>query len=168
MTLTTVDEYRLSKTFAALANPIRRAILTRLANGEATVNELAGSFDVTLPAVSKHIKVLEQAGLVVRAQRAQYRPCALNAAALEEVSSWAGQQRRLWEQRFDRAAGSPCHGPCNPRTAGTPQLSRPRWPSRCARRRRRTIVVRRRPRRGPVLPLSVLTWRPVLYEIMIS
>jgi DNA-binding transcriptional ArsR family regulator len=103
MTLTaSIDDDRLSETFAALANPTRRAILTRLATGEATVNELAGPFDLTLPAISKHIKVLERAGLVLRGQRAQYRPCALNAAALLEVSSWADQQRRIWEDRFDR------------------------------------------------------------------
>ena len=97
-----VDEDRLSETFAALANATRRAILSRLANGEATVNELAGPFDLTLPAISKHIKVLERAGLVVRGQRAQYRPCALNAAALGEVSSWAEHYRRIWEDRLDR------------------------------------------------------------------
>jgi DNA-binding transcriptional ArsR family regulator len=102
MTLTMVDEDRLTDTFAALANATRRAILTRLAQGEATVNELAGPFDLTLPAISKHIKVLERAGLVVRGQRAQYRPCTLNAAALVEVSSWADQYRRIWEDRFNR------------------------------------------------------------------
>jgi DNA-binding transcriptional ArsR family regulator len=105
MTLTTaarVDEDQLDETFAALANATRRAILTRLAHGEATVNELAGPFDLTLPAISKHIKVLERAGLVVRGQRAQYRPCTLNPAALDAVSSWAGQYRRIWEERFDR------------------------------------------------------------------
>jgi DNA-binding transcriptional ArsR family regulator len=103
MTLTmSVDEDRLTGTFAALANATRRAILTRLAEGEATVTELAGPFDLTLPAISKHIKVLERAGLVVRGQRAQYRPCALNAAALGEVSSWADQYRRIWEDRLDR------------------------------------------------------------------
>jgi DNA-binding transcriptional ArsR family regulator len=93
---------QLSTTFAALADPTRRAILTRLADGEATVNELAEPFEMTLPAVSKHIKVLEQAGLVVRGQWAQYRPCALNAAPLEEVSTWAEQYRQVWEARFDR------------------------------------------------------------------
>lgn len=97
-----VDEDRLSERFAALANATRRAILTRLAEGEATVNELAAPFDLTLPAISKHIKVLERAGLVTRGQRAQYRPCALNAATLGEVSTWADQQRRIWEDRLDR------------------------------------------------------------------
>lgn len=93
---------RLSETFAALANSTRRAILARLAEGAATVNELAEPFEMTLPAVSKHIKVLERAGLVVRAQEAQYRPCALDPAPLHEVSSWAEQYRPVWEGRFDR------------------------------------------------------------------
>jgi DNA-binding transcriptional ArsR family regulator len=97
-----IDEERLSETFAALANPTRRAILARLAEGEANVNDLAEPFDMTLPAVSKHIKVLERAGLVVRGQRAQYRPCSLDAAPLEEISTWAEQYRPIWEARFDR------------------------------------------------------------------
>lgn len=101
MTLAT-DEDRLSETFAALANSTRRAILARLAEGEATVNELAEPFDMTLPAISKHIKVLQRAGLVVRGQRAQYRPCALDAALLEDVSTWAEQYRPVWEARFNR------------------------------------------------------------------
>ncbi len=99
---TTIDEERLGETFAALANSTRRSILARLAEGAATVNELAEPFTMTLPAISKHIKVLEQAGLVFRGQRAQYRPCALNPARLEEVSTWAEQYRPVWEQRFDR------------------------------------------------------------------
>jgi DNA-binding transcriptional ArsR family regulator len=97
-----VEEDRLSETFAALANPTRRAILARLARGEASVNELAEPFEMTLPAISKHIKVLERAGLVVRGQRAQYRPCTLEATPLEEVSTWAEQYRPVWEARFDR------------------------------------------------------------------
>ena len=96
------DEDRLTETFAALANSTRRAILDRLAAGGATVNELAGPFDMTLPAISKHIKVLEQAGLVERTRRAQFRPCALNADRLEEVSAWAEQYRPVWEGRFQR------------------------------------------------------------------
>ena len=99
---TTIDEHRLSETFAALANSTRRAILARLVSGAATVNELAEPFAMTLPAISKHIKVLEQAGLIVRGQRAQYRPCALDATPLEEVSSWAEQYRSVWETSFDR------------------------------------------------------------------
>jgi DNA-binding transcriptional ArsR family regulator len=97
-----IDVDRLSETFAALANSTRRAILARLAEGEANVNELAGPFDLTLPAISKHIKVLERAGLVVRSQRAQYRPCTLNPAPLEEISAWAEHYRAIWEDRFDR------------------------------------------------------------------
>ena len=97
-----VDEDRLNETFAALANPTRRAILARLAQGEATVNELATPFALSLPAISKHIKVLERAGLVVRGQLAQYRPCALDGAPLAEVSTWAEQYRPIWEARFDR------------------------------------------------------------------
>ena len=97
-----IDDDRLDETFAALANPTRRAILARLAQGEANVSELAEPFAMTLPAISKHIKVLVQAGLVVRTQRAQYRPCTLDAAPLEAVSTWAEQYRPVWEARFDR------------------------------------------------------------------
>lgn len=100
--LTLTDEDRLTETFAALANSTRRAIVARLAEGEATVNQLAEPFEMTLPAVSKHIKVLERAGLVVRAHRAQYRPCALDGAPLEAVATWAEQHRPLWGARFDR------------------------------------------------------------------
>lgn len=102
MTALAIDEDRLSETFAALANSTRRAILARLAYGAATVNELAAPFDMKLPAISKHIKVLERAGLVVRGRQAQYRPCALDASPLEELSSWADQYRPIWESRFDR------------------------------------------------------------------
>jgi DNA-binding transcriptional ArsR family regulator len=98
----TAEEDRLSETFAALANSTRRAILARLARGEANVNELAEPFEMTLPAISKHIKVLERAGLVVRGHRAQYRPCTLEATPLEEVSTWAEQYRPVWEVRFNR------------------------------------------------------------------
>lgn len=98
----TMDEDRLSDTFAALANKTRRSILDRLAVGEASVNELAEPFDLTLPAISKHIKVLERAGLVVRSRRAQYRPCTIDAAPLAEVSTWTEQYRSVWEDRFDR------------------------------------------------------------------
>ena len=99
---TAIDQDRLSETFGALANSTRRAILARLAEGAATVNELAEPFEMTLPAISKHIKVLERAGLVRRGQRAQYRPCALDATPLAEVSNWAEQYRPVWEARFDR------------------------------------------------------------------
>ena len=96
------DEHSLTETFAALANETRRAILARLARGAATVNELAAPFDMTLPAVSRHLKVLERAGLIERGQQAQYRPCALNAAPLREVADWAERYRPIWEERFDR------------------------------------------------------------------
>ena len=96
------SDERLDETFAALANSTRRAILARLAEGEANVNQLAEPFNLSLPAVSKHIKVLEHAGLVTRGQRAQYRPCTLDATRLEEVSDWAEQYRPIWEARLDR------------------------------------------------------------------
>ncbi len=96
------DDDRLSETFAALANSTRRAILARLAEGEATVNELAEPFDLSLPAISKHIKVLEQAGLITQGQRAQYRPCTIDVTPLREVSQWTEQYRPIWEARFER------------------------------------------------------------------
>jgi DNA-binding transcriptional ArsR family regulator len=96
------NDDRLSQTFAALANPTRRAILTRLAEGEATVNELAEPFDMSLPAISKHIKVLERAGLIIQGQKAQYRPCTIDASPLQEISKWTEQYRHIWEERFDQ------------------------------------------------------------------
>ncbi|MEE9329182.1 MAG: metalloregulator ArsR/SmtB family transcription factor [Parvularculaceae bacterium] len=92
----------LNITFAALANPTRRAILAQLAEGDATVNQIAAPFQMSLPAVSKHIRVLERAGLITQGQEAQYRPCKLNAAPLEAISSWTEQYRPIWEARFDR------------------------------------------------------------------
>jgi DNA-binding transcriptional ArsR family regulator len=92
----------LHSTFAALADPTRRAILARLASGEATVTELAEPFEMTLPAVSKHLKVLERAGLISRGRVAQSRPCRLEAGPLREVADWVEQYRRFWEQSFDR------------------------------------------------------------------
>ncbi|HEY8577706.1 MAG TPA: metalloregulator ArsR/SmtB family transcription factor [Devosia sp.] len=92
----------LSATLAALADPTRRAILTRLSQGEASVNELAEPFDMTLAAVSKHIKVLESAGLVRRGRHAQYRPCALEAAPMREVAAYVETYRRFWEQNLDQ------------------------------------------------------------------
>src|ERR1700710_1992274 len=100
--MTTAVEDRLDATFAALANGTRRAILARLAEGEATVNQLAEPFELSLPAISKHLKVLEKAGLIVRSQHAQYRPRTLDPTPLEEVSTWAEQYRPIWEARFDR------------------------------------------------------------------
>ena len=99
------DEERLTETFAALASPTRRAILARLAIGAATVNELAEPFEMKLPAISKHLKVLERAGLITRSHRAQYRPCALDPRPLAEVSTWAEQYRSIWESRFDQMDG---------------------------------------------------------------
>ena len=98
----TIDDERLDETFAALANSTRRAILARLAEGEASVNELAAPFDLSLPAISKHIKVLERAGLVVRGRRAQYRPCTLDPAPLDAAAAWAERNRAVWRERFDR------------------------------------------------------------------
>jgi len=96
------NDDRLDQTFAALANSTRRAILARLANGEATVNELAEPFKMSLPAVSKHIKVLERAGLITQGQKAQYRPCNIDVTPLQEISKWTEQYRPIWEARFDR------------------------------------------------------------------
>jgi DNA-binding transcriptional ArsR family regulator len=92
----------LSATFAALADPTRRAILARLASGGATVTELAAPFEMSLPAVSKHLRVLERAGLVARGREAQYRPCRLEASPLKNVADWAERYRHLWERRLDR------------------------------------------------------------------
>lgn len=92
----------LSQTFAALADPTRRAILARLCAGEATVSELAEPFDMSLPAVSKHLKVLERAGLVARGREAQWRPCRLDAAPLKDAAGWLERYRQFWEQSLDR------------------------------------------------------------------
>ncbi|MFL6654147.1 MAG: ArsR/SmtB family transcription factor [Sulfurifustis sp.] len=92
----------LSVTFAALADPSRRAILARLMSGEAPVTELAAPFDMSLPAVTKHLKVLENAGLIVRGREAQWRPCRLDAGPLKDAAEWLDHYRRFWEQRLDR------------------------------------------------------------------
>jgi DNA-binding transcriptional ArsR family regulator len=92
----------LSTTFAALADPTRRAILARLALGEATVTELAAPFDMSLPGISKHLKVLQRAGLIEQGRQAQWRPCRLQAEPLRNVSDWVGQYRRHWEESFER------------------------------------------------------------------
>jgi len=92
----------LSVTLSALADPTRRAILARLASGEATVNELAAPFEISLPAISRHLKVLEQAGLISRGRDAQWRPCKLETAPLEAVDGWVGRYRRMWDKNFDR------------------------------------------------------------------
>ena len=97
---TTTD--RLDRTFAALADPTRRAILSRLASGQASVLELAAPFDISLPAISKHLKVLERAGLIARSRERQWRPARLQAEPLKEVADWTDHYRRFWEERYDR------------------------------------------------------------------
>lgn len=93
---------QLDRTFAALADPTRRAILGRLASGEATVTELAAPFDISLPAVSKHLKVLERAGLIARARERQWRPARLKATPLRDVAAWTERYRRFWEESYER------------------------------------------------------------------
>src|SRR3990170_8035554 len=93
---------QLDRTFAALADPTRRAILARLASGEATVTELAAPFDISLPAVSKHLKVLERAGLIARARERQWRPARLEATPLRDVAEWTERYRRFWEESYER------------------------------------------------------------------
>ena len=93
---------QLSTTFAALADPTRRAILARLASGEASVTELAQPFKMSMPAVSKHLKVLARAGLITRGREAQWRPCSLDAGPLKDVAEWVDHYRAFWEQSFDR------------------------------------------------------------------
>lgn len=93
---------RLSQTFGALADPTRRAILARLVSGEASVTDLAAPFDMSMPAISKHLKVLERAGLIARGREAQWRPCRLQAAPLQDVAGWVEHYRKFWEESFDR------------------------------------------------------------------
>ncbi len=100
--MTAALEQRLDATFAALADPTRRAIVARLAAGYATVNELAEPFDLSLPGISKHLKVLERAGLITRGRDAQYRPCQLQAGPLKQVAEWLERYRRFWEESFDQ------------------------------------------------------------------
>lgn len=97
-----MDADHLSTTFAALADPTRRAILARLVSGRASVTELAEPFEMSLPAISKHLKVLERAGLIARGREAQWRPCQLQHGALKSVDAWLDDYRRLWTQRLDR------------------------------------------------------------------
>lgn len=96
------SQQHLDLTFSALADPTRRAILARLASGEASVTELAEPFEMSLPAISKHLKVLEHAGLIARGREAQWRPCRLEAAPLKEAADWVEEYRRFWDARFDR------------------------------------------------------------------
>lgn len=95
-------EDQLDATFTALADPTRRAIVAQLARADATVNELAAPFDMTLPAISKHLKVLERCGLISRTRQAQFRPCHLERAALDSALDWIEQNRRIWTERFDK------------------------------------------------------------------
>lgn len=97
-----MNEDSLNRTFAALADPTRRAILARLSQGEASVNELAEPFDISLPAISRHLKVLEEAGLISRGREAQWRPCRLEAMKLKDIEAWLDRYRRFWEASFDR------------------------------------------------------------------
>lgn len=97
-----VAEKKLDATFTALADPTRRAIVARLAQGDATVNELAAPFTMTLPGISKHLKVLEHCGLISRSRHAQFRPCHLEGEALDAVASWVDENRRIWTERFDQ------------------------------------------------------------------
>lgn len=99
-----MTEDRLDATFASLADPTRRAILARLAQGEATVNELAEPFEMSLPAISRHLKVLERAGLISRGREAQWRPCRLEAGPLKDIANWVEHYRRFWDASFDRMA----------------------------------------------------------------
>jgi DNA-binding transcriptional ArsR family regulator len=98
----TVAADQLDATFTALADPTRRAIVARLASGDATVNNLAAPFDMTLPAISKHLKVLERCGLISRTRRAQFRPCHLEMRQLDAAVSWIEEYRRIWTERFDK------------------------------------------------------------------
>ncbi|HUK73306.1 MAG TPA: metalloregulator ArsR/SmtB family transcription factor [Streptosporangiaceae bacterium] len=102
MEMPRLEDDQLDATFTALADPTRRAIVARLARGDATVNELAAPFDMTLPGVSKHLKMLERCGLISRTRRAQFRPCHLERAALDAAVDWIEEHRRVWMERFDK------------------------------------------------------------------
>ncbi len=102
MLVMTVADDRLDAAFTALADPTRRAIVARLARGDATVNELAEPFDMTLPGISKHLKVLERSGLISRTRHAQFRPCHLEGDALDAALGWIAENRRVWKERFDK------------------------------------------------------------------
>jgi DNA-binding transcriptional ArsR family regulator len=97
-----ISQDRLDATFSALADPTRRAILARLASGETSVSELAEPFEMSMPAISKHLKVLQRAGLIERGREAQWRPCRLSAAPLKDASDWLDRYRRFWEESLDR------------------------------------------------------------------
>jgi DNA-binding transcriptional ArsR family regulator len=116
--MTATDQ--LSTTFAALADPTRRAILARLASGACSVTQLAEPFEMSMPAVSKHLRVLERAGLIARGREAQWRPCRLQAAPLKEVADWTERYREIWEQRFDRLENYLQEMQANRRVRATP------------------------------------------------
>ena len=115
-----VDDSQLDATFAALADSTRRAILAKLAHGEATVNELAEPFDMSLPAVSKHLKVLERAGLISRGRNGQFRPCRLEADGLDVATDWIEHNRQIWTERFDKLSAHLRDLQRTPTTKGTP------------------------------------------------
>lgn len=135
----------LNSVFSALSDPTRRAILARLADGEAAVQELAAPFEMSLPAISKHLKVLERAGLIVRGREAQWRPCRLEAAPLKEASDWIASYRRFWDESFDRLddylgelqgkSGAP-QGPKKKKTSKPPTQKSPNPESRHERSRK--------------------------------
>lgn len=116
----------LSDTFAALADPTRRAILARLASGEATVNQLAEPFDISLPAVSRHLKVLEGAGLISRTREAQARPCKLEPQALQRAYAWIDHYRRFWDESFDRMAAYLAELQAEEAAASQPDIKTPK------------------------------------------
>ncbi|HWA09584.1 MAG TPA: metalloregulator ArsR/SmtB family transcription factor [Opitutaceae bacterium] len=121
---------RLSQTFAALADPTRRAILARLTAGARSVNELAEPHDMSLPAISKHLKVLERSGLIARTREAQWRPCQLKAEPLKDAVDWLEHYRRHWEESFDRLGEYLKELQNNPTTEKEPRHVRPKKPSR--------------------------------------
>jgi DNA-binding transcriptional ArsR family regulator len=116
-----VDESQLDATFAALADGTRRAILARLAHGEATVNELAEPFAMSLPAISKHLKVLERAGLISRGRNGQFRPCRLEADRLDVATDWIEHHRQIWTERFDKLSAHLRDLQQNPPREGSPR-----------------------------------------------
>jgi DNA-binding transcriptional ArsR family regulator len=141
---------QLSATFAALADPTRRAILARLASGEATVTELAEPFDMSLPGISKHLKVLERAGLITRGRTAQWRPCRLEAGPMEDAVAWLNRYQRFWSEQLDRLAAFVEEQPCPPNpgpspppaTAPRPNLAPASRSGAGSRRRRRRSTPR--------------------------
>jgi DNA-binding transcriptional ArsR family regulator len=135
---------RLSTTLAALADPTRRAILARLALGETSVTELAAPFEMSLPAVSKHLKVLERAGLIARGREAQWRPCRLQAAALKDVDDWLERYRRFWSEQLDRLAAFVEEEPCPPNQAPPPHPASPSSGGSMRRRRKSSAPGRTR------------------------